>query len=96
MIDTENISYVDLHLLNCQVDIILQALQLYSFNFHNVWCVNTDSILEDLRNALIFHTYEQISDIYSSNVHNYDTLKQCRLTSRRKKISNFTKRKKIA
>lgn len=96
MFDTDNISYIDLHLLNCQVDLILQALQLYAFNFHNVWSVDTDSDLEELRNALLFHTYEQIQDKYSSNCHNYDILYNCRHSSRSKKITHYYKNKKIA
>ena len=48
MFDYDTINFIDLHLLNAQVDLILTALQLYAFNFHNTWGVDIDSNREDL------------------------------------------------
>ena len=100
MLTTENINYVELNLLESQVDLILDALQLYAFNFHRVWAVDYDSNKEDLRNALIFHTYEQIQSKYNSSKYSfhkdYDLMYNCRLIKRRKRISNYKKIKQIA
>lgn len=60
MFNTDNINYIDFHLLEGQVDLILRSLELYAFNFHNVYDIDKDSNREDLRNALLFHTYNEI------------------------------------
>ena len=58
MFDTDNIIPKEIRLLDGQIDIILRALELYAFNLHNTWSVNVDDSKEELRNALLFHTYE--------------------------------------
>lgn len=88
--------YVELRLLNEQVEVLLQALQLYAFNFHNTWNVKTDSDEEDKRNALIFYTYEYLSNNYNYTRPTYDVLKACRTTLQRKKRKIYYKNKKIA
>lgn len=60
MFNTDNINYIDFHLLEGEVDLILRSLELYAFNFHNVYDIDKDSNREDLRNALLFHTYNEI------------------------------------
>lgn len=58
MFDTDNIIPKEIKLLDGQIDLILRALELYAFNLHNTWNVQVDNDKEELRNALIFHTYE--------------------------------------
>ena len=96
MFNTDHINYVDLHLLEGQVDLILESLQLYAFNFHKVWAIDKDSELEDLRNSLIFHTYEEILSKYNNSKVSYDVLESCRLERRRKRNKIYLKSKKIA
>lgn len=96
MINTDSINYIDLHLLEGQVDLLLEALQLYAFNFHKVWAIDKDSDFEDLRNALIFHTYEEIISKYNNSKINYDVLSSCRLEKQRKNKKIYFSRKKIA
>lgn len=96
MFNTENINYIDLHLLEGQVDLILESLQLYAFNLHKVWAIEKNSDLEDLRNALLFHTYNEIQSKYNNSKVNYDVLQSCRLENRRKRQYQYKKIKKIA
>lgn len=96
MFNTDSINYIDLHLLEGQVDLLLEALQLYAFNFHKVWSIDSNSDLEDLRNALIFHTYEQILSKYNNSKINYDVLSACRLERQRKRKKIYISHKKIA
>lgn len=99
MLNTENINYIELNLLEGQVDLILDALQLYAFNFHRVWPVDYDSAKEDLRNALLFHTYEQIQCKYNSSRYThreYNVINSCRAIHRRKRVQNFYNSKKVA
>lgn len=99
MLNTENINYIELNLLEGQVDLILDALQLYAFNFHRVWAVDYDSDKEDLRNALIFHTYEQIQCKYNSCKYThreYNITDNCRLIHRRKRMKKYYNAKKVA
>ena len=86
MFDSDHIRYVDLHLLTGQVDLILEALELYAFNLHKVWAVSRDNELEELRNALLFHTYEGILDKYKNSSYQvgYNVTKECNLQIRRK------------
>lgn len=96
MFDNKNIKYVDLKLLYGQVDLILEALELYAFNFHKVWAIDKDSDLEDLRNSLIFHTYEQILSKYNNYKIGYNVLENCILEKNRKKKFLYYKNKKVA
>lgn len=93
MFNTDIINYVEFRLLEGQVDIILKALELYSFNFHNCWIRGIDTDLEDLRNALIFHTYNEIVSKYNNEkyISCYDLKKECKLRIKRNKIKKFKK-----
>lgn len=50
--------------LDSQLEIILRALELYSFNLHHTWSVQIDNDEEDIRNALVYHTYHEILSKY--------------------------------
>lgn len=91
-----NLSIISLSLLDSQVDLILQALQLYAFNFHNTWNIQLDEDKKEIKNALIFHTYEEILQKYNNEKVSYDVLKACRLEKRRRDIKRYYSRKKIA
>lgn len=80
------------------MDLILEALELYAFNFHKVYAIDKDSNLEDLRNCLLYHTYEYILSKKSSNSYNigYDVSKNCRLEHQRKKRIIYYSKKKIS
>ena len=96
MFDSENINYVELKLLQGQIDLILLALELYAFNFHKVWAIDKDSDLEDLRNSLLFHTYEEILIKSSKSRVTYDVLYNCKLEKDRKRRYEYNKIKKVA
>lgn len=94
MFNSDSINYVEFRLLEGQVDLVLEALQLYAFNLHKVWAVDKDSDLEDLRNALLFHTYEEIASKYSNSKINYDVITSCRLERNRKRRNIYLSSKK--
>lgn len=94
LFETNNINYIDLHLLEGQVDIILRSLELYAFNFHNVYAIDVNSNKEDLRNALLFHTYNEILSNLVNNKYRigYDVTKECKLKyERKRKIKYYNK-----
>lgn len=94
----DSINYIDLRLLEGQVDLILEALELYAFNFHKVYAIDKDSDLEDLRNCLLYHTYEQILNKKTNDSYRigYDVSKYCRLEHERKKRVIYYSKKKIS
>ena len=96
--DTNNIVPISVNLLEGQIDLILRSLELYAFNLHHTWSVRVDDDLEELRNALIFYTYNTlINSKKSSNyVVAYDFSKEFRLKRDRKKYLQFKNAKKIA
>lgn len=101
MFNTDSINYIEFRLLEGQVDLVLEALQLYAFNLHKVWAIDKDSDLEDLRNALLYHTYEEIAEKYYNskmdfNISriNFDVLGSCRLERQRKRKKIFLNAKK--
>lgn len=94
MFNTDSINYVEFRLLEGQVDLILEALQLYAFNLHKVWAIDKNSDLEDLRNALLFHTYQEIESKYNNSKVNYDVISACRLERRRKRNKIYMSAKK--
>lgn len=102
MFDTENINFIEIKLLEGQVDLILRALELYTFNLHHTWGIEIDKDLQELRNALLFHTYEGLMSMKTSNNYKvgYDVTENCReeLTRKKKKIylAMKNKRKNIA
>lgn len=98
MFDTDNIIPKQIELLDGQIDIVLKALELYAFNLHNTWGVEVDSDLNELRNALLFHTYESLIAQKNGNYSvKYNVLKECELISNRnKKRLYFKARKNIA
>lgn len=97
MFDTDNIIPKQIELLDGQIDIILRALELYAFNLHNTWNVNTDDIKEDLRNALLFHTYEGLLAQKNGEYKiAYDVIEEYRLEKERKRKRIYLARKKIA
>lgn len=85
--NTDSINYISFNLLEGQVDIILKSLELYAFNLHNVFAVDKDSELEDLRNTLLFHTYNEILSNYNSNKYRvgYNVSKECKTQIEREK-----------
>ena len=102
MFDTDSINFIEIKLLEGQVDLILRALELYAFNLHNTWGIETDEDLQDLRNALLFHTYEGLMSKKVSNNYKiaYDVTENCREELKRKKKKMYlamkNKRKNIA
>ena len=99
MFSKDNIDYIELKLFDTQIDLILNALQLYAFNFHRVWPVERNCDIEEYRNSIIFHTYEQIQAVYNSYGYShkdYSVLYNCRLTSRNNKIRKYKQAKNIA
>lgn len=102
MLKTDNIKVIELRLLEEQIDLILRALELYAFNLHNTWGIEIDSELQELRNALVFHTYEGLMSVKTSNNYRigYNVTENCREELRRKKkkmyLSMKNKRKNIA
>ncbi len=89
MFNTDSINYIEFKLLEGQVDLVLDALELYAFNLHKVWTIDKDSKLEDLRNCLLYHTYETILSKYNRDRMVYDVSKQCRLKFEAKKRTIF-------
>ena len=64
---------------------------------YNTWNVNTDDIKEDLRNALIFHTYEGLLAQKNGEYKiAYDVIEEYRLEKERKRKRIYLARKKIA
>ena len=100
MFDTENINFIEIQLLEGQVDLILRALELYAFNLHNTWGVEVNSDLQELRNALLFHTYEGLISRKNNNNYRigYDVTENCReeLARKKKKMYLAKKNKNIA
>lgn len=98
MFDTDIINNIELHLLEGQIDLILEALELYAFNFHKVYAIDKDSNLEDLRNCLLYHTYETILSKKASNSYRigYDVSKNCRLEHQRKRRIIYYRNKRIS
>lgn len=95
--NTDNINYVDLHLLEGQCDLLLQCLELYAFNFHKVWATDLDSSFEDLRNSLLYHTYHEILCKLGQSRYRpcYDLEYECKLSSQRKKRIIFYRKKNL-
>ena len=97
--NTDSINYISFNLLEGQVDIILKSLELYAFNLHNVFAVDKDSELEDLRNTLLYHTYNEILGTYKTNKYTigYNVPKQCKMQiESKKKIKYYSTKKNIA
>ena len=95
--NTDSINYIEIKLLDGQLDLILESLELYAFNFHRVYAIDKDSNLEDLRNCLLFHTYDYLlSKRGSSYKIGYDVSKNCRLEHSRKKRVIYYSRKKVS
>ena len=92
MFRPETVNYIDLRLLDCQVELILDALQLYAYNFHRVWAVNYDNKLEEVRNSFIYYTYNQISATYNLcgfSARDYNVLRECKILAKRKDYKNY-------
>lgn len=98
MFDTDKINNINLQLLEGQVDLILESLELYAFNFHRVYAIDKDSDLEDLRNCLLYHTYDYILSKKGSNSYSvgYDVSKNCRLEHQRKRRIIYYRNKRIS
>lgn len=99
MINTDSVNYITFNLLEGQVDIVLKSLELYAFNLHNVFAVDKDSELEDLRNSLLYHTYNEILSNYNSNKYRigYNVSSECRRqVERKKKLKYYEAKKNIA
>lgn len=97
MFDTDNIIPKEIKLLDGQIDIILRALELYAFNLHNTWNVKVDDNKEELRNALIFHTYEGLLSAKNGEYKiAYDVIGEYELERERKRKRIYFSRKKIA
>lgn len=95
--NTDVINDIHLQLLEGQLDLILDALELYAFNFHKVYAIDKDSDLEDLRNCLLYHTYEYLLSKKSSSYSvGYNVSKNCRLEHQRKKRVIYYSKKKIS
>lgn len=90
MFDTDDIVPKEIKLLNGQIDIILRALELYAFNLHNTWGIEVDNNLNELRNALLFHTYECLLSQKEGNYKiSYDIIKEYRSRKNIKRKKQF-------
>ena len=91
------VRFIDVRLLEGQVDLILRAMELYAFNLHHTWGINYDEDIQELRNALLFHTYEELINKKNNTEYQigYDVTHNCRkiLTSKKKKLYLRAKRK---
>ncbi len=97
MFDTDNIIPKEVKLLDGQIDIILRALELYAFNLHHTWNVNVDDNKEELRNALLFHTYEGLLSAKKGEYTiAYDVVEEYRIEKERKRKRIYLARKKVA
>lgn len=100
MFDTDNIIPKQIELLDGQIDIILRALELYAFNLHNTWGMEVNNDLNELRNALLFHTYEGLLSQKNGEYKiAYDVIKEYELEQRRKLVKKrlyFKSKKNIA
>ena len=86
---------INFSLSQSQLDIILKSLELFAFNFHNVYSIDKDSDKEDLVNTLLFYTYQSLSDKKTDcNRVYYDVMGSCRLARKNKKIISYKKAKK--
>lgn len=71
--DIKNVQPVDLKLLNGQVDLILRALELYSYNME--YMLNSSDVTNDERQekiAKLKYTYEQILSSQAEQVNGKD------------------------
>lgn len=83
-----NAKAIKVELLEGQIDLLLTCLQVYAFNLHNCYGVNKDDLEYDLKNALIFHTYESLVSQKLEGVRlNYDFTKVIKLKNIRKGIA---------
>lgn len=99
MFNTDSVNHITFNLLEGQVDLILKSLELYAFNLHNVFAVDKDSDLEDLRNTMLYHTYNQILSCYNSNKYRigYNVSTECkRQVEHKKKVKYYAVKKNIA
>lgn len=95
---SENINFIDFRLLECQVDIVLRALELYTYNLHFTFCREENY---EILNSLIYYTYESIMSKYSNCQYRvgYDIEKTCKLELnriRQQKYFNEKKFKKVS
>ena len=90
---SDNLNYIDFHLLEGQVDIILKALELYAYNLHFTFSREEDY---ELLNSLIYYAYNSILERYSNNSYRigYDVSKNCRLEIEHKKKKLYYDTKK--
>ncbi len=97
MFNTDNIIPKEIQLLDGQIDIILRALELYAFNLHNTWGIKTDDNLNELRNALVFHTYESLLSQKGGEYKiAYDIIEEYHIEKERKRKKLYLARKKVA
>lgn len=71
---------IKLSLSRNQISMILKSLELYCFNLHNVWGINKDEEEFQLKNSLVYHTYEQILSSSKNSFNyefNYNVYKEC-------------------
>ena len=87
MFNHDDINFIDIRLLEGQIDLILRALELYAFNLHNTWGIEVDEDLQELRNATLFHTYHELlgKKLDSSYRIGYDVEENCRARRRGKR-----------
>lgn len=95
MFDTDNIIPKEIKLLDGQIDILLKALELYAFNLHNTWGIEVDNNLNELRNSLVFHTYESLLAQKNREYKiSYDVIKEYKLEQDRKRKKTYYMAKK--
>ena len=91
---------IDIKLCEEQIDLILKSMELYAFNLHHTWQVKVDEDKQELRNAILFHTYEQLisSKINENYRIGYDVSKNCKslINNKKKKIYYANRKSKIA
>ena len=75
--NTENIRKYRISLLDCQVDLVLRSLELYSYTYRFVAPQKKPQVREeDLRIALVRDTYEQILSEYTTSAQEKEKYKE--------------------
>lgn len=64
--------FVEVKLLQEEVDLLLKSLEVYALNFRNFRVLELDEEMQDYINTMIFFTYEQLLNYKHSHVVSVD------------------------
>lgn len=95
LVDDDKITPKYIKLIDCQIEIVLKALELYAFNLHNTWGVEVNSEENERRNANLFYTYNSILEQKTDYKISYDFIREYKLEKeyKKKKVYYATKNK---